>query len=145
MLFFLIIACNKSDLRELQVIPNDALRTCFNVKRRDKSSISKMHKKATLLSLEQRRSFQLLYLMDLHKNDVNNLRMPVRLTPGAARAQFPVEKYNVCKYKNSPFYKGAELWKLLPRDIESCDSIYQFKILLKTRYKDYVDTTACTI
>ena len=41
---FLLITCNKSDRHDLQVIQNDALRTCYNVKRRDKLSVSKMHK-----------------------------------------------------------------------------------------------------
>ena len=49
---FLIIACNKSDCHDLQIIQNDALRTSYNVKRHDKLSISKMHKKSNLLSLE---------------------------------------------------------------------------------------------
>ena len=80
---FLIIACNKSDRHDLQIIQNDALRTCYNVKRRDKLSISKMHKKSNLLSLEQRRTFQLLGLMYLHKHDVANLRIPARQTRGA--------------------------------------------------------------
>ena len=139
---FLIIACNKSDRHDLQIIQNDALRTCYNVKRRDKLSISKMHKKSNLLSLEQRRTFQLLGLMYLHKHDVANLRIPARQTRGAGQTQFHVERYNVCKYKNSLFYKGADLWNLLPHDIASSDSIHQFKTLLKSRYRDFVDTTA---
>ena len=62
----MIILCNKSDRHDLQVIQNDALRTFYNVKRRDRFSIAKMHKKSYLLSLEQRRSLQLLSLMYLH-------------------------------------------------------------------------------
>ena len=49
---FIIISCNKSDQHDLQILQNDALRTCFNVKRRDKLSIATMHKRAKLLSLE---------------------------------------------------------------------------------------------
>ena len=80
--------------------------------------------------------------MHLHKHDVNNLRIPARQTRGADRAQFKVEKYNVCKYKNSPFYKGADLWQLLPHNIVLNVTVHQFKTLLKSRYKVYVDTTA---
>ena len=50
---FMLISCNKSDHNDLQVIQNDALRTCYNVKSRDKLSIASMHQKANLLSLEQ--------------------------------------------------------------------------------------------
>ena len=32
---FILIACTKSDRYDLQVLQNDALRTCYNVKRRD--------------------------------------------------------------------------------------------------------------
>ena len=103
---FLINVCNKSDRHTLQIFQNDALCTCYNVTRRDKLSIAKMHNKSNLFSLEQRQTFQLLHLMYLHKNDANNLRIPVRRTRGAICAQFNVEKYNVCKYKNSPFIKG---------------------------------------
>ena len=40
----------------------------------------------------------------------------------------------ILNFKNSPFYKGSELWKLLPIDIVSMDSIFQFKQALKRRY-----------
>ena len=136
---FMLISCNKSDRHDLQVIQNDALRTCYNVKRRDKLSIASMHKRANLVGLEQRRSLQLLSLMYLHKDDAQNLMIANRQTRAAARAQFYTERYNTCKYKNSPFYKGSEEWKLLPIDIATSDSIFQFKQLFKNRYNTYVD------
>ena len=136
---FILISCNKSDLHDLQVIQNDALRTCYNIKRRDKLSISSMHKRANLLSLEQRRSLQNLSLMYLHKEDAQNLIVPNRHTRAAVRPQFHVERYNVNKYRNSPFYKGYELWKLLPLDIATADSLFQFKQLFKKKYNMYVD------
>ena len=136
---FMLISCNKSDRHDLQVLQNDALRTCLNVKRRDKLSVSSMHKQSNLLSLEQRRSFQLLCLMYQHKADAQNLFVPNRQTRAADRIQFHVERYNVTKYKNSPYYKVVELWKLLPIDIATSDSIYQFKQLFKSRYKTFVN------
>ena len=75
-------------------------------------SLSNMHKRSNLLSLEQKRTFQLLNLMYLHNNNPQNLGVAPRVTRGADRDQFYVERYNNIKYKNSPFYKGAELWKL---------------------------------
>ena len=137
---FMLIACNKSDRNDLQVIQNDALRTCYNVKRRDRLSISKMHKTSNLLSLEQRRTFQLLGLMFCHKDSPLNLRRPVRITRGAARDIFHVERFQNCKYKNSPFYKGANLWKRLPDGLaNNCDTLFQFKQGLKKKYRTYVD------
>ena len=43
------------------------------------------------------------------------------------------------KYKNSAYYKGAELWKLLPLVIATSDSTFQFKKNLKTNYNTFVD------
>ena len=135
----MLISCNKSDRHDLQVLQNDALRTCFNVKRRDKLSIASMHKQSSLLSLEQRRSFQLLCLLYQHKADAQNLIVANRQTRAADRIQFHIERHNICKYKNSPYYKGVELWKSLPIDIAMSDSIFQFKKLFKSRYKTFVN------
>ena len=121
---FILIACTKSDRSDLQIIQNDALRTCFNVKRRDKLSILKMHKKANLLSLEQPRTQQLLHLMYIHKSNPVNLIAVIRNTRAADRDQFYVERYTNLKYKNSPFYKGVEIWKGLPNNIVQCDTLY---------------------
>ena len=136
----MLIACTKSDRHDLQVLQNDALRTCYIVKRRDKLSILNMHTKAKLLSLEQRRTFQLLSLMYMHKSNPVNLRQAVRNTRAADRDQFYVERFSNCKYKNSPFYKGSELWMLLPIDIINSDSLYQFKQSLKKRFTKYDNT-----
>ena len=137
---FLLISCNKSDRDDLQVIQYDALHTCYNVKRRNKYSVVKMHNQAKLLSLKQRRSLQLLHLMYLHKNDISNMRIMNRNTRAARREHFYVERYNNVKYKNSPYHKGTELWDLLPLDIIQSDSIFQFKPCLKRRYNIYCDT-----
>ena len=141
---FLLISCTKSDRHDLQIIQNDALRVCYNVKRRDKLSILNMHKKANLLSLEQRRTFQLLSLMYLHKNNPANLRQLARNTRAADRDQFYVERFSNCKYKNSPFYKGASLWALLPNELLNCDTLFQFKQSLKKRYRKYDNTLSWT-
>ena len=98
-----------------------------------------MHKRANLLSLEQRRSLQLLSLMYLHKEDAQNLIVANRHTRAAARAQFHVQRYKTNKYTNRPFYKGSELWKLLPVDIATSDFIFQFKQAFKKRYNTYID------
>ena len=137
---FMLISCNKSDRQDLQVIQNDALRTCYNVKRRDRLSISNMHRRSNLLSLDQRRTLQLLNLMYLHKANCSYIVIPPRNTRAADRDNFVVERYNNLKYKNSPYYKGANLWSLLPIDIARSQSIFEFKKNLKNRYTMYVDT-----
>ena len=63
MLFFLIISCDKGIKNEFQIMQNDALRFCNNTSINDRVSLTKLHKKANLSSLEQRRCVQLLGLM----------------------------------------------------------------------------------
>ena len=43
---------------------------------------------------------------------------------------------------NRPFYKGEELWKLLPIEIGTSESLFQFGSSLNKKYKTYVDTTS---
>ena len=56
---FMLYSANLSDRCDLQILQNDALRTCYHVKRRDRVSIKKKKKtfikRAKLLSLDQRR------------------------------------------------------------------------------------------
>ena len=66
---------------------NDSVWTCCNVKRRDVAK-SKMHKKAKLLSLKQRRSLQLMDLMYIHKDNIGNLKVMPRNTRAAQRDHF---------------------------------------------------------
>ena len=63
------------------------------------------------------RIFKLLSLMFLHRKNPRNIIIPARNHRGANRDQFVVERYNNLKYKNSPFYKGSELWQQLPLDM----------------------------
>ena len=136
---FLLNSCNVSDRNDLQILQNDALRTGFNIKRRDRMSIRNMHREASLLSLDQRRKFQLLALMFIHKTN-HNVRRPFnRATRGADRFQFYLERYNNVKYKNSPYYKGSLLWDALPLTTIDCDTLYEFKKHLKKMYVIYLD------
>ena len=65
---------------------------------------------------------------------MKNIRNMPRNTCAARRDNFYVKRYNNLKYKNSPFYKGVELWNLLPLDIATRDSLFQFKHSLKKKY-----------
>ena len=77
--------------------------------------------------------------MYCHKNSPLNLRRPARITRGAVRDIFYVERFQNCKYKNSPFHKATNLWKLLPDDLSNCDTLFQFKQCLKKGYCKYMD------
>ena len=138
---FLLISGNVSDRSDLQILQNDALRVCFNVKLRDRMSILHMHRMAKLLSLEQRKKKQLLNLMFIYKlRHVNIRRLHGRNTRAANVFSFTRERYHNNKYKNSPFYKGAVLWDKLPVDIKRCQTHLDFKRALNRLYIEYDGT-----
>ena len=111
----MLISGNVSDRSDLQTLQNNALRICYNVRLRDRIAIVAMHNQAKLLSLEQRRRKQLLYLMFIYKNRHDDIRrVHARNTRGANVYSFVREKYNNVKFKNSPYYKGSLIWDSLP-------------------------------
>ena len=137
---FVMISCNVSNRNDLQTLQNNALRVCFNVKLRDRVSVNRMHDRANLLSLEQRRQIQLLCLMFIFKERHDNVRrVHNRRTRAAEIYSFVRERYNCIKYKNSPYYKGSILWDSLPVITRNSMSLLVFKNLLKNSYNLYCD------
>ena len=59
---FMLLAVAVDDRKDLQIMQNDALRFCYNVRLNDHVSIFDLHTRAKLSSLEQRRIRQLLGL-----------------------------------------------------------------------------------
>ena len=49
------------------------------------------------------------------------------------------EIYKNSKYKNSPYYKAAKLWDILPRTIRNSSTLGELKQHLKVFYPRYVD------
>ena len=97
-----------------------------------------MHLQANLLSLEQRRRRQLMYLMFIYKNRHDNIgRIYPRNTRGANVFSFVRERYNNMKYKNSPYYKGSLIWDELPHDVRRAEILVDFKKLLSKHYVRY--------
>ena len=96
-----------------------------------------MHNDANLLSIDQRIKIQLLSLMFIHKKN-HNVQHPInRLKRGAGRYTFYLERYNNVKYKNSPYYKGSELWDALRVTTIECDTLLEQH--LKNRYVIFLD------
>ena len=134
---FLLYSTNQLDRSDLQVLQNDALRTCYYVRRRDRVSIKNLHRRAKLLSLDQRHQIQLLSLMVIHKKNENVARVYNVNTRGAGRYHFYLERNNTVKYGNSPYYKGSELWDMLRPTTIEYDSLFMFKRCLKNEINTY--------
>ena len=130
---FLLISCNKSDRGDLQVMQNNILRTCYNVCLRDQLSLIDMHREASLVGL------QLLGLMYIFKNCRNVERIFPRNTRQGNRYHFITDTYQSGKYQRSPYFKGTELWNLLPDNVISLPSLYEFKNRLKGIYSPFND------
>ena len=135
---FVTISCNISDRRELQILQNNALRVCFNVRLRDRISVAGMHNRANLLSLDQRRQIQVLSLLFIYKGrHLDVRRVYNRRTPAANNFNFVRERYNCIKYKSSPYYKGSIIWDTLPPGVKNSLTLTAFKKGLKTIYSTY--------
>ena len=135
---FMEMSFNVSDRNELQILQNNGLRICYNVRLRDMVSIERMHNLAHLLSLDQRRQKQVLFLMFIHKNrHVEACRIHPTNTRAANVYSFVREKYNNVKYKNSSYYKGSLLWDTLPASTRLCLDITDFRNSLKRIYSNY--------
>ena len=74
-----------------------------------------------------------------HKSNYDVQHILNRVTRGAVRYKFEVERYNVVKYKHSHFYKGSELWDTLPRQIIESTCLAEFKKNLMTVYQYFED------
>ena len=75
--------------------------------------------------------------MYIHKQDPVDLRVAVRNTREADRDTFKLERYQNQKYKNSLYFKGAEMWKCLQIYVTRSDCLFQFKTEVKQLYSKY--------
>ena len=134
---FLGLSFTKEKKGDLQVMQNDILRICNKSKLTDKVSIEKLHQKATILSLEQRREKQVLMLMYVYSKNDNVRRITGRETRLADKFVFKTDTKIGTKYENSPFYRGTKLWDKLEKDVQLCDNRWAFKKFLLPLYKNY--------
>ena len=123
------------------IIQNNALRLCLDIKLNDRILLTDIHKRANLISLEQRHCIQLLSLLFQHGElNLNVFENPVRNTRAANVRKFKTEMYQNTKYKNSPYYKSAKFWDTLPTPAKNSETLIDFKRHLRRRFPDYDDT-----
>ena len=131
------MACGKYKKHDFQIMQNDILRICENKKLEDRISIEDLHKKAKILSLEQRRAKQLLILMyKLSKNDENRA-IANHITRKHTKYVFKVETKIGTKYSNSPYYKGTLLWEKLDTETLDLECLVLFKKILDKLYNKF--------
>ena len=120
---FMCLSLNIEDKKELQVMQNDCLRYCYNIRRADRVTIVNIHERAKLSSLEQRRIRQLLGLQFLlYKKDTD--RHVIRAnTRSQQKYVFKVDAKIGKKYERSPYYIGTCLWNKLSKDIQTSEMI----------------------
>ena len=136
---FLLLACSKEKKNDFQVIQNDVLRFCENKRLKDRVSIEELHKKARLVSLEQRRCKQLLSIMYKLSTDPVNLVIPARNTRMHQKLVFRIDNKIGTKYSSSPYYKGTKLWSSLSRDTQLAETLFMFKAIVDKNYSKFVD------
>ena len=137
---FLLISCNKTDREDLQIIQNNALRCCLTLRQNDRISLVEIHRRAKLVSLEQRRCIQLISLLFLYgKMNPDVVVVPPRNTRAAKRKKYKTAKYENIKYRNSPYYKAAHLWDTMPANIMNTETITELKGLLKKHFSPFDD------
>ena len=137
---FLLLSCCKNDREDLQVIQNNALRLCLNLRLNDRISLLEIHRRSNLLSLEQRRCIQLISLLYQHGESKQNVFViPARNTRAVNIRKFRTEVYHNSKYKNSPYYKAAKFWDTLPRPAKDSETLYELKQHLRTLFPVFDD------
>ena len=138
---FLLLSCYKTDREDLQVIQNNALRLCLDIKLNDRISFVEIHRKANLVSLEQRRCVQLITLLYQHSElNENVFEIPARNTRAVNRRKYRTEMYRNIKYKNSPYYKAAKFWDTLPRLVIDSETPMDLKRQLRNLFSVFDDT-----
>ena len=134
----MLLSFNISVKNDLQVLQNNALHICYNVRLHDIVLIEYMHTRANLLRLDQRRQKQILFLLFIYKNrHVDARRVYPRNTRAANIFSFVREMYHNVKYSNSPYYKGSLLWHGLPDITKCCLNITDYNNSLKRIYNKY--------
>ena len=133
---FLLLSCCVGDRYDLQKIQNDILRVCFRSALIDRMKICDLHKKANLLSLEQRMRKQLLWLMFNMSLDPNNRKIGPRTLRSNNKYILKTDNKVGTKYQRSPFYQGTIIWNELSKDVQFTDNVYEFKKLVKRMYRN---------
>ena len=119
---------NDSDLHELQILQNNAIRCCFGINDPRDEHVIDIHKRANIKLIDVRRKKQILTCMwrNIHKGIINVAR-PIRQNRSAMATSIYLPVPRTTLFKKSVYYLGATLWNALPIDARLCGDIDSFK------------------
>ena len=135
---FMLISCRKEEKGDFQILQNDILRICNLSRISDRVSITELHAKCKIISLEQRMRIQLLWLMYLLSRDETFLKVPNRVTRSIDKIVFKVPTKILLIYERSPYYIGTKLWNELNRTTQDSPDVFAFKKELRRMNRVYV-------
>ena len=75
-----------------------------------------------------------MYNMSL---DQNNRKVCVRYLRSNEKYIFKTDSKIGTKYQHSAHYLGTLLWNDLPKEVQFAETVYEFKKLVKRRYRKY--------
>ena len=136
---FMLTSCNLGCKRDLQILQNNALRTCLRYRMVDHVTVDHLHYEAKLQSLEQRRILQLLKILFACSNDQKYLKVTRNRTRAEVKIVFDIPDKCTSKFLNSPFYRGIKLWNVLPENVQRSVNLVTFSKHVKPLYRVYAN------
>ena len=131
---FVLITCNKSNQKDLQIIQNTILRCCYNVRLLDRLTLVDMHREASLVSLEHRRQIQLPGLMYIYTRIVGMLKE--YLLEILDRVNVITSLQTIFKVENTKvFHISKELFYGTPADnVITLPTLIELKRIIKRHF-----------
>ena len=136
---FMLMTCKLGCRKDLQVLQNNALRVCLRYSMVDHVTIERLHDEANLQCLEQRRVIQILKLLYGCSTDRRYLKMSMNRTRAESKVVFDIPDKCTTEFLNSLFYKGTQIWNLLPENVQRSVNIDVFSKYIKPMYSKYVN------
>ena len=136
---FVLLSCGKGYKKDLQILQNNALRICLRYCMVNHVTIVQLHGEANLQSLEQRRIFQILKLLYNYSKNGKYVKVTANRTRADAKIVFNIPDKCTTKFLNSPFYKGTQVWNLLPEHVQRSANTDVFIRHIKPMYRSYVN------
>ena len=121
--------CNDSDLNDLQVLQNNAVRCCYGIADPRDEHVIDLHIQANIKMISVRRKEQILTCICRNiKKGVIKIAQSTRQNRSsiAPSVYLPIPRPEL--FKKSVYYSGATLWNGLPANIRNCEDLDSFKL-----------------